>query len=170
MYVMRGQILYWLRCLFYFRKPIFIIIFNLTSLQWLQQHISVLKMATVLFPCDVRLRDHCSLEFQALPGNSANYFIWDQCDKNWFVEESALFVPKLQVVHDVKHFLDREEICCGWLRFYFFSQVFQQFKMTLLKLEMSQRNSFWVRNELLRWTLVVQLIFPPRKVNFEEFC
>ena len=56
MYVMRGQILYWLRCLFYFRKPIFIIIFNLTSLQWLQQHTSVLNMATVLFPCDVRLQ------------------------------------------------------------------------------------------------------------------
>lgn len=56
MYVMQGQILYWLRCFFDFRKPIFIIIFNLTSLQRLQQHISVPEMATVLFPCDVRLQ------------------------------------------------------------------------------------------------------------------
>ena len=54
MYVMQGQILYWLRCFFYFRKPI--IIFNLTSLQRLQQHTSVPKMATVLFPCNVRLQ------------------------------------------------------------------------------------------------------------------
>ena len=56
MHVMQGQILYWLHCFFYFRKPIFIIIFNLSSLQRLQQHTSVPKMATVLFPCDVRLQ------------------------------------------------------------------------------------------------------------------
>ena len=55
MYVMQGQILYWLRC-FFNRKPILIIIFNLTSLQRLQQHTSVPKMAAVLFPCDVGLQ------------------------------------------------------------------------------------------------------------------
>ena len=56
MHVMQGQILYWLHCFFYFRKSIFIIIFNLSSLQRLQQHTSVPKMATVLFPWDVRLQ------------------------------------------------------------------------------------------------------------------
>ena len=95
---------------------------------------------------------------------SANYFIWDHVTKIDSLRKVLYLFQK--VVHYVKHFLDREEICCGWLRFYFFPQVFQQFKMTLLKLEMLQRNSFWVRNKLLRWTLVVQLIFSPQEKYF----
>ena len=171
MYVMQGQILYWLRCFFYFRKPI--IIFNLTSLQRLQQHTSVPKMATVLFPCNVRLqssRGTTALNFKLRLGivliilSEINVTKIDLLRKVLYLFQNYRLYMMLSIFWTERKFVVDDS------DFIFFSQVFQQFKMTLLKLEMSQRNSFWVRNELLRWTLGVQLIFSPRKANFEEFC